>query len=73
MLISELRTNVPGEPGLDYPIHNIVQVSLKDQFANLIKMVAYDFKINPAEFCNKSYPLILDRITLEFLDPKAFK
>ena len=27
MLIFGLRTNVPGEPGLDYPIHNIVQVS----------------------------------------------
>ena len=23
-----LRTNIPGEPGLDYPIHNIVQVGL---------------------------------------------
>ena len=29
MLIFYHRTNIPGEPGLDYPIHNIVQVSLK--------------------------------------------
>ena len=37
MLISELRTNVPGEPGLDYPIHNTVQVSLKDELQILKK------------------------------------
>ena len=37
MLISDLRTNVPGEPGLDYPIHNTVQVSLKDELQILKK------------------------------------
>ena len=26
ILNCHLRTNIPGEPGLDYPIHNIVQV-----------------------------------------------
>ena len=28
ILNCHLRTNIPGEPGLDYPIHNIVQVGL---------------------------------------------